>query len=67
MNEQSTRPVSYTHLDVYKRQGQLRVDGHPGQQGQTVFVGGLLGLALPAAVFLVRFAGFHSFLALRCV
>ena len=28
--KRDTRPVSYTHLDVYKRQGRL----HPGRPGQ---------------------------------
>ena len=37
--------------------GQLRVDGHPGQQGQTVFIGGLLGLALAEGIELLPAVG----------
>ena len=41
-------PVSYTHLDVYKRQGQVSELYHPGYMAKRMEVGAVVG-ATPAS------------------
>ena len=61
------QPIALEILDaaLVHQLGQLRVDGHPGQQGQTVFIGGLLGLALAEGIELLPAVGTSIFLIFR--
>ena len=54
-------PVSYTHLDVYKRQAEGHTLQHVGQEG------GICTLAGQAADLLVVEQGQHGDVLLRCV